>query len=340
MQLVTSERLSSKICCRCNDVIARCLTFKENFIENQQKLQEFLVEGQFSQLDRLDIFVKQEEDEEEEPYFKGSDFIESLREMKTEEGATGAEMLEDCDQEEAHWKNPKKFNLKSQRRQASVANKQKCSECDYECSNSRGLERHRNEEHGTGEALMNVEELEVAPPHHWKYPIRPDRKSNRRPGARTYVYRNSFKCNECDFECVIKRSLVRHLFEQHKSSAEKTKATESFKALEPPAAAPPPRVYKYPRRMKKCQRKAGARQYTYRNSYKCSDCEFETVVKRSLDRHKLESHHSGPEPPRPFVLICEFCSKEFKDTNGFQRHIDKHNNVKRFFCGKFGDRQL
>lgn len=261
-QLLTSEKLSSKICFECKDVISKSTMAKKSLISKQKELLKFL--AQMEKEDPDGILVKTESDKGTS-YSEGFEFFKSFIETNTEESES--EVARSNSENEASTRLPAR-NKQSNRFQ----------------------------------------------------------KPTRIRGARPYTVRNKHKCSECNFECVNKRSMDRHRYDHLEGQIE---------ALTLPTAGE--EVNKLNDKQSKHLRlnnKQGARPYIVRNTHKCSKCDFECVNKRSMDRHLYENCHKGAKPPPPPIIMCEICSKEFRDRALFNRHLDRHNNVKRFFCGE------
>lgn len=258
-QLLTSEKLSSKICFGCKDVISKSTMAKKSLIAKQKKLVEFLAQMEMDEPEG--VLVKREAGED----LEGLEFFQPFIETKTEEN-------------------------------------------DPEVAKS-------NPEMKASSRL---------PPYKQSKRFK---KPKHKPGARLFTVRNKHKCDECDFECVNKRSMDRHRYENLECQ---------IGALTLPTTGELVQLNGKQEKLKhlRLNRKQGARAYIIRNTHKCSKCEFECVNKRSMDRHLYENCHKGAKPSPPLIIMCEVCSKEFRDRALFNRHLDRHNNVKRFFCGE------
>lgn len=260
-QLLTSEKLSSKICFGCKDVISKSTMAKKSLIAKQKKLLEFLAQMEMDEPEG--VLVKREADQD----LDGFEFFQSFIETRTEE--SDPEVAKSNPEMKASVRLPTRYK-QSKRLQ----------------------------------------------------------KPKHMPGARPYTVRNKHKCDECNFECVNKRSMDRHRYENHECE---------IGALTSPSAGKEVQLNGKQEQHKhlRLKNKEGARAYIIRNTHKCSKCEFECVNKRSMDKHLYENCHKGAKPSPPLIIMCEICSKEFRDRALFNRHLDRHNNVKRFFCGEF-----
>lgn len=66
-----------------------------------------------------------------------------------------------------------------------------------------------------------------------------------------------------------------------------------------------------------------------RKIHQCEECFYETNLKSSYLNHQWKIH--GGSKPEP-TYICEICSKGFFRNERLKRHLDRHNNIKRYFC--------
>lgn len=64
----------------------------------------------------------------------------------------------------------------------------------------------------------------------------------------------------------------------------------------------------------------------------CDICDYQVLKKAWLLNHQWKVHN-GPMPSRKH-FVCEICSKQFNKSEYLRRHLDRHNNVKRYICGK------
>ena len=63
----------------------------------------------------------------------------------------------------------------------------------------------------------------------------------------------------------------------------------------------------------------------------CNECDYKTTSSSCMVAHKCRKH-GGPAIETKF--LCHLCPKTFKKAVLLKRHLDKHNNVKRFTCGE------
>lgn len=64
----------------------------------------------------------------------------------------------------------------------------------------------------------------------------------------------------------------------------------------------------------------------------CDKCDYKVLKRVWLLNHQWKVH-DGPMPLHQ-RFICEICTKQFNKAEYLKRHLDRHNNVERFICGK------